>query len=52
MLEAVRVVARALDLAPAGLELIAADRARRKRSRIVGVDADELDRRLQTLRAD
>lgn len=44
-----RLVARALGLPPSRLVLVAGERARRKRLRVDGVDAAELDRRLATI---
>jgi uncharacterized protein YggU (UPF0235/DUF167 family) len=48
----IRLVAAALGLAPSGLELIAGRSARRKRLRVDGLNADELERRLRALPAD
>jgi uncharacterized protein len=48
----IRLVARALGLAPSSVELMTGARARRKRLRIDGIDADELARRLRGLPAD
>jgi uncharacterized protein YggU (UPF0235/DUF167 family) len=47
-----RVLGRALDVAPSRLELLAGERQRRKRIRVHGLDADELARRLGLLGAD
>jgi hypothetical protein len=47
-----RLVARALDLAPSRLSLVAGSRGRRKRVRVEGMDDDELRRRLARLGAD
>jgi hypothetical protein len=48
----VRLVARALGVAPGRIELVAGERGRRKRVRIADLDAAELARRLATLEAD
>jgi uncharacterized protein YggU (UPF0235/DUF167 family) len=48
----IRLVARALGLAPSSVELMTGARARRKRLRIDGIDAVELARRLRGLPAD
>jgi uncharacterized protein YggU (UPF0235/DUF167 family) len=48
----VRLVARALNLAPSRCELVAGERGRRKRLRIGGIDAATLDRRLSELGSD
>jgi uncharacterized protein len=45
-----RLVARALDVAPTRISIVAGVRGRRKRLRIEGLDAPELDRRLNALR--
>jgi uncharacterized protein YggU (UPF0235/DUF167 family) len=47
-----RLVARALEVAPSRVTLLAGSRARRKRVRIEGIDDAELQRRLGRLRAD
>ena len=47
-----RLVARALELAPSRLSLVAGSRARRKRVRVDGIDDAELQRRLATLGLD
>ncbi len=47
-----RLVARALEIAPSRVTLVAGSRARRKRVRIEGIDDAELQRRLGRLRAD
>ncbi len=47
-----RLVARALDLAPSRVFLVAGTRARRKRVRIDGIDDAELQRRLGRLASD
>jgi uncharacterized protein len=47
-----RLVARALEIAPSQVTLVAGSRARRKRVRIEGIDDAELQRRLGRLRAD
>jgi len=44
-----RLVARALRLPPSRLVLVAGERGRRKRIRIDGIAADELERRLRAL---
>ena len=44
-----RLVARALDLPPSHLVLVAGERARRKRVRVDGIGRDELARRLAAL---
>ena len=44
-----RLVARALRLPPSRLVLVAGERGRRKRIRIDGIAADELERRLREL---
>ncbi|HEX2765809.1 MAG TPA: DUF167 domain-containing protein [Candidatus Limnocylindria bacterium] len=48
----VRLVARALDVAPSAIELVSGARGRSKRLRIAGLDADELERRLARIGAD
>jgi hypothetical protein len=45
----VRLVGRALGVAPSRLVLVAGERGRRKRIRVDGLDADELERRLRTI---
>ena len=45
----VRLVGRALDLAPSRLVLVAGERGRRKRIRVDGIDPAELDRRLRAI---
>jgi uncharacterized protein YggU (UPF0235/DUF167 family) len=47
-----RLVARALEVAPSRVTLLAGSRARRKRVRIEGIDDAELQRRLGRLRVD
>jgi hypothetical protein len=47
-----RLVARALGVAPRRLRLVAGDRARRKRVSVDGLDAAELGRRLAALGGD
>jgi uncharacterized protein YggU (UPF0235/DUF167 family) len=47
-----RLVARALDVAPSRLELVSGARARRKRIRVIGLDEGELSRRLETIGGD
>ncbi|HUF05943.1 MAG TPA: DUF167 domain-containing protein [Candidatus Binatia bacterium] len=47
-----RLVARSLDLGPGSLELVAGARGRRKRIRVSGLQAAELDRRLAAIGAD
>lgn len=47
-----RLVARALELAPGRVTLVAGSRARRKRVRIEGIEDGELQRRLGRLGAD
>ena len=47
-----RLVARALELAPSRLTLVGGSRARRKRVHIDGIDGDELRRRLASLGPD
>lgn len=47
-----RLVARALGIAPGRLELVAGARARRNRVRVTGLESDELARRLSALGAD
>ena len=47
-----RLVARALDVAPSRLELVAGARGRRKRIRVVGLDDVQLLTRLQAIRGD
>ncbi len=47
-----RLVARALDIAPSRVTLLAGSRARRKRIRIEGIDDAELQRRLGRLGGD
>jgi uncharacterized protein YggU (UPF0235/DUF167 family) len=46
---ALRLVARALDVASGRLELVAGQRSCRKRVRVTGMEAAELDRRLRDL---
>ena len=48
----IRLVARALRVAPSSLELLAGTRARRKRLRVDGIEPEELDRRLRALPSD
>ncbi len=48
----VRLVARALDVAPSAIELVSGARGRSKRLRIAGLDAGELERRLARIGAD
>jgi len=45
----VRLVARALGLPPSRLVLVAGERGRRKRLRVDGIAAGELERRLRAL---
>ena len=45
----VRLVGRALGLAPSRLVLVAGERGRRKRISVDGLGADELERRLRTI---
>ena len=47
-----RLVARALDIAPSRLELVAGARGRRKRIRVIGLDEAQLLRRLQSIGGD
>lgn len=47
-----RLVARALDIAPGRVTLVAGGRARRKRVRIDGIGDEELERLLRRLGAD
>jgi hypothetical protein len=47
-----RLVARALGVAPSRVALVAGERGRRKRVRIVDIDPAELGRRLAALEAD
>jgi len=47
-----RLVAKALDLPPSRLELVAGARARRKRVRVSGLEPAELTRRLNAIGAD
>jgi hypothetical protein len=47
-----RLVARALGVAPRSLRLVAGERARRKRVSVDGLDAAELGRRLAALGGD
>ncbi|HEX5040637.1 MAG TPA: DUF167 domain-containing protein [Candidatus Limnocylindria bacterium] len=49
---ALRLVARALDVASGRLELVAGERSRRKLVRVVGMEAAELERRLRALPSD
>ena len=44
-----RLVARALDVAPTRLELVAGARSRRKRVRVSGLDDGDLRRRLEAI---
>ena len=48
----IRLVARALDVAPSTLELVAGLRSRRKRIRVSGLDEGELRRRLESIGSD
>jgi uncharacterized protein len=48
----IRLVARAVEVAPSSVRLLAGDRARRKRLGIEGIEQGELDRRLRSLPAD
>ncbi len=48
----IRLVARALGVAPSEVELAAGARARTKRLRIAGLDEDELRRRLARIGSD
>ena len=48
----VRLVARALDIAPRRITLVAGSRARRKRILIDGIGDEELQRRLRLLGSD
>jgi uncharacterized protein len=47
-----RLVARALDVAPTKLEVVAGQRGRRKRIEVRALDPAELDRRLHAIGAD
>jgi uncharacterized protein YggU (UPF0235/DUF167 family) len=47
-----RLVARALDVAPSRLELVAGARGRRKRIRVIGLDDAQLLARLQAIGGD
>ena len=47
-----RLVARALDIAPSRLELVAGARGRRNRIRVIGLDEAQLLRRLQSIGGD
>jgi uncharacterized protein (TIGR00251 family) len=47
-----KLVARALEVAPGRVTLVAGSRARRKRLRIDGIDDAELDQRLRRLGSD
>jgi uncharacterized protein len=48
----VRLVARALDVAPSRVDLVAGDRGRQKRVRIADLEPAELERRLAAIGAD
>lgn len=48
----VRLVARALDVAPSGVQLVSGARSRTKRLRIASLDDAELERRLARMGAD
>jgi uncharacterized protein len=48
----IRLVARAIGLAPSSVRVLAGERARRKRLGVDGIAQDELDRRLRSLPAD
>ncbi len=48
----VRLVARALDVAPSRVNLVAGERGRRKRLRIDELDAAELERRVTAIGSD
>lgn len=47
-----RLVARALDVPPGRLELVAGARSRRKRIRVIGLDDGELSLRLEAIGGD
>jgi uncharacterized protein len=47
-----RLVAEALSVAPSRVELISGARGRRKRVRVAGIDADELEGRLKAIGRD